>query len=495
MKPPLMLSPVPSSRVRPRNDEPVRSDGSYVLYWMVAARRTTWNFGLQHAVGLASELQKPLLVFEPLGCSYPYASDRLHRFVLEGMACNLSRVRQAGTATYYPYVEAGNRAGRGLLEALASQACAVVTDEFPTFFIPRMIEAVAPRLTVRLDQVDSCGILPLRVAPEPFTTAHSFRRFLHKNVLRHLEQLPDADPLGGIDLPLLDGLPAEVASRWPATDVAAMLETPGSLDALPIDHHVEPVESVGGTEEAEQRVDSFLRYRLSRYCEYRNAPDEEAASGLSPWLHFGHVSPHQVVRAILDQEDWSPEKINEERRGSKEGWWGLSADAEAFLDQLITWREVGFNMCWHRQDHDRYESLPGWARQTLKQHAGDTRKHVYELEEFENAQTHDELWNAAQRQLVREGRMHNYLRMLWGKKILEWTASPEQALRTMIQLNDKYALDGRDPNSYSGICWVLGRYDRPWGPERPVFGKIRYMSSDNTRRKLPLEEYLHRYGR
>lgn len=173
----------------------------------------------------------------------------------------------------------------------------------------------------------------------------------------------------------------------------------------------------------------------------------------------------------------------------------MSADAEAFLDQVVTWREVGFNMAWHRADHDRYESLPGWARQTLREHAGDRRQHLYGIEELENARTHDGLWNAAQRQLVREGRMHNYLRMLWGKKILEWSVSPQEAMRAMIHLNDKYALDGRDPNSYNGIGWVLGRYDRAWGPERPVFGKIRYMSSDNTRRKLPVEEYLGRYGR
>jgi deoxyribodipyrimidine photo-lyase len=172
----------------------------------------------------------------------------------------------------------------------------------------------------------------------------------------------------------------------------------------------------------------------------------------------------------------------------------MSAEAEAFLDQLITWRELGFNCCHMREDYDRYESLPAWARKTLAEHQGDARPHRYSLEEMEAARTYDPLWNAAQTQLVREGQMHNYLRMLWGKKILEGTSSSQEALRVMIELNNRYALDGRDPNSYSGIFWCLGRYDRPWGPERPIFGKVRYMSSANTARKLHVKEYLRKYS-
>jgi deoxyribodipyrimidine photo-lyase len=164
------------------------------------------------------------------------------------------------------------------------------------------------------------------------------------------------------------------------------------------------------------------------------------------------------------------------------------------LDELITWREIGYNICSKRNDFDEYESLPEWARQTLAEHAADHRPYVYDLGEFESATTHDPLWNAAQNQLAREGRIHNYLRMLWGKKILEWSESPRDALATMIELNNKYALDGRNPNSYSGIFWVLGRYDRAWGPERPIFGKIRYMSSDNTARKVRVREYIEKYA-
>ena len=172
----------------------------------------------------------------------------------------------------------------------------------------------------------------------------------------------------------------------------------------------------------------------------------------------------------------------------------MSEASESFLDQLITWRELGFNMCWQRQDYDRYESLPDWSKKTLEIHEGDPREYLYALDELESGRTHDPLWNAAQMQLVREGWIHNYLRMLWGKKILEWSRTPRRALQYMIELNDKYALDGRDPNSYSGIFWILGRYDRPWGPERPIFGKIRYMSSKSTARKVSVQNYIKEYA-
>jgi deoxyribodipyrimidine photo-lyase len=172
----------------------------------------------------------------------------------------------------------------------------------------------------------------------------------------------------------------------------------------------------------------------------------------------------------------------------------MSAPTEAFLDQLVTWRELGFNMCALRPDHREFESLPPWARRTLEEHAGDPRPSRYDFAAFEAGRTHDPLWNASQAELRRDGRIQSYLRMLWGKKILEWSDSPREALAIMLELNDRYALDGRDPNSVSGIFWVLGRYDRAWGPERPIYGNIRYMTSDSARRKLRLRRYLERYG-
>ncbi|MCA9205290.1 MAG: deoxyribodipyrimidine photolyase, partial [Planctomycetales bacterium] len=237
----------------------------------------------------------------------------------------------------------------------------------------------------------------------------------------------------------------------------------------------------------------FLKARLGRY-EERNDPAADSASGLSPYLHFGHISSHQIFAAVTSHDNWSPEKISDKATGSSEGWWGASPAVESFLDELITWREVGYNFCSQRDDYDQYDSLPDWALETLDQHRGDRRQFTYSLDEFAQSATHDELWNAAQRQLVQDGRIHNYLRMLWGKKVLEWTAHPRDALEILIELNNRYALDGRNPNSYSGIFWCFGRYDRAWGPERPIFGKVRYMSSENTWRKINVKDYVRRYG-
>jgi deoxyribodipyrimidine photo-lyase len=264
--------------------------------------------------------------------------------------------------------------------------------------------------------------------------------------------------------------------------------------SIPIDHDVRPVDQKGGFSEARQILEAFVEERLSSYVEKRNQPEEEGPSGLSPYLHFGHVSAHQIFHAVMEKEKWFFDRLSDRADGRRSGWWGMGEAAEAFLDQLITWRELGFNMCWQQDDYDRYESLPAWALETLKTHEMDEREYIYSLEEFDKGKTHDPLWNAAQLQLQREGRIHNYLRMLWGKKILQWTASPRKALRVMIELNNRYALDGRDPNSYSGIFWVLGRYDRAWGPQRPIFGKIRYMSSKNTARKVRVKNYIKEYA-
>ena len=191
----------------------------------------------------------------------------------------------------------------------------------------------------------------------------------------------------------------------------------------------------------------FLEKRLSLYSEQRNEPELFVASGLSPFLHFGHLSVHEIFPELIQREKWQPKKLSLRTNGSREGWWNMSAAAESFLDELITWREVGYNFSSHRDNYDKYESLPDWVRNTLKEHARDERDHVYTLEQFEYAKTHDPLWNAAQTQLVREGRIHNYLRMLWGKKILQWSRSPQEAARIMIHLNNKYGLDESHPES------------------------------------------------
>jgi deoxyribodipyrimidine photo-lyase len=466
--------------------------GRYVLYWMTAARRATHNFALDRALELALDLGRPLVILEPLRCGYAWASDRHHRFVLQGMADN--RRAFAGTSVlYHPYVEPAVGHGKGLLARLAQDACAVVADESPAFFLPRMVEAARAQVPVRFERVDSVGLLPLRAADRVFSTAYAFRRFLQRELKIHLGQRPSADPLESLALPALASLPEEVTTRWPAAGDELLAAEPDALARLPLDHEVGPAPLDGGARAGLATLLSFVEQRLPRYAEGRNQPTDDASSHLSPYLHFGHVSPHQVLELLAAREDWSHEALPDGGSGARAGWWGMSPEAEGFLDELVTWRELGHVTAHLRPDCERYESLPAWAQQTLDDHADDPREHLYDLDALEHACTHDELWNAAQRELVRTGRMHNYLRMLWGKKILEWSASPRHALAYMLELNNKYALDGRDPNSTSGITWVLGRYDRAWGPERPIFGKIRYMSSKNTARKLRVREYLARW--
>jgi deoxyribodipyrimidine photo-lyase len=371
----------------------------------------------------------------------------------------------------------------------------VVTDEFPCFFLPRMVAAAGAKLAVRLEAVDSCGLLPIRLADKSHPTAYSFRRFLQRNAEAVLGELAAEAPLERAELPVLPALPAAITRRWPAADARSLEEPASLLAALPIDHSVPRVSVLrGGHRAAGKRVATFVEGALSRYGDERSHPDAAVASGLSPWLHFGHIATQRILKAVAEAEGWDGMPRGEQRNGSREGFWGISPSGEAFLDELITWRELCFNTALTLPDYHRYASLPGWAQKTLGQHAGDPRPRLYDLATLEGAGTYDPVWNAAQRELVRDGRMQNYLRMLWGKKILEWSATPEEALERALHLNNKYAIDGRDPNSYGGVFWVFGRYDRPWAPERPIFGTIRYMTSDSAQKKLRMKGYLAAHG-
>jgi deoxyribodipyrimidine photo-lyase len=379
--------------VRSLNRAPLRPGRRFVLYWMTSFRRLQSNFALDRAVEHARTLERPLLVLEALRVGYPYASDRLHAFVLEGMAGHLEAL-EGGPAGYYPYVERTPGGGAGLLEALAREACVVVGDDWPCLFVPAMQAAAARRLDVALEVVDSNGLYPMRATTRVFTTAHSFRVHLQKELPRHLGQQPRPAPLARLRLPPPPRVPPAVLERWPAA-TRAELRDPAALCArLPIDHQVAPVALTGGEAEAGRRLGRFTAERLADYELARNLPEVDGTSTLSPYLHFGHLSTHQVLAAIAGREGW----------------------------------------------------------------------------------------------------FHGYLRMLWGKKILEWSQTPRQALATMEALMGRYALDGRDPVSWAGYLWVLGRFDRAWGPERQIFGKVRYMSSENTARKVPVKQFLRRHG-
>ena len=347
---------------------------------------------------------------------------------------------------------------------------------------------------MRFEQVDGNGLLPMRAATDTFTTAYAFRRFLQRTLPAHLGVRPSADPLR--NLPPATGtiVPDDVLRRWPRAD-AGLLAGTGGLAALPIDHDVAPAAMRGGTAAADAALGTFLSAGLPAYAEGRNDPEQDVTSGLSPYLHFGHLSSHEVVHAVLQREGWLGD-LTRRASGAREGWWGVGAGGRGVSRPA---RHLARARLQHVRPAPRRLRPVRVAARVGPSHARGARRrrsreHVYTLAELEAGRTHDPLWNAAQRQLAREGRIHNYLRMLWGKKILEWTASPEEALAVMIELNNRYALDGRDPNSYSGIFWVLGRYDRPWGPERAVFGTVRYMSSANTARKMRVKGYIQRYA-
>lgn len=486
--------PVPAVRIRALNDRQVDPGRAYVLYWMTAFRRLTANFALERAVEIARDTGRPLLVFEPIRVDYPFASDRLHRFVLDGMAEH-AQALQGSPVTYFPYVEPSSAAAHGLLRDLASRAVAVVADDYPCFFLPRMLESAARQVDARLECVDSNGLLPVRETSRTFVTALSFRAHMQRSLPAQIEAWPATLNLRDLPVPAADLIPASTRRRWPPASPGDLANPDSVLPRLPIDHSVSSVPLKGGTTAASAHLRRFLNETLPLYADKHSHPDDEATSRLSPWLHFGHISAHQVFEAVMTHERWTSRSLGRASGGKRAGWWGVSAGADAFLDQLITWREIGFNMCVTRPaDYWTFESLPIWALATLEIHSIDTRTPLYSENELAEARTHDAVWNAAQRQLVRDGWMHNYLRMLWGKKILEWTASPREALDTMTRLMNRYALDGRDPNSYSGYAWTLGRYDRPWAPERAIFGTVRYMSSTNTVKKLRMKNYLHTYG-
>ncbi|HKE01507.1 MAG TPA: deoxyribodipyrimidine photolyase [Planctomycetota bacterium] len=461
---------------------------------MIAARRARSSFALDRAIEWARELDRPLVVLEALRAGYAHASDRLHRFVLDGMRDN-ARAFAPTPILHHPYVERRSDAGKGLLSALARQACVVVTDEFPCFFLPKMVAAAARAIDAHLEVVDGNGLLPLAATSRSFTAAVHFRRWAQKELPAHLAHFPVAEPLSRLRLPELGRLPADVARRWPRASDRLLDGDAAALRELPIDHEVPPVRMRGGSRAAHAALRSFVRDRLDEYDARRGEPEANGTSRLSPYLHFGHLGVHEVVRAVLAHERWSPSKLAPRATGSRDGWWGVSAPAEAFLDELVTWRELGYHHCARRpRDYDRYEALPAWARATLEVHARDPRPHVYSRADIEAGATHDPVFNAAQGQMRREGWFHNSLRMLWGKKILEWSRTPRAALATMEVVMNRWSLDGRNPNSYTGYLWSLGGFDRPW-PERAIYGRVRAMMSASLARKVSLARYVAAYAR
>jgi len=483
-----------SYRVFKRNDKDVNKEGQYVLYWMQINRRLHYNYALEYAVAWANKLGKPLLIFEALSVDYPWRTARTHHFILQGMAEHHSILKDS-PYNYYSFLEKNAGDYPTLFMELASKACAVVTDEYPIFIMRKRNESIPKKLDVPYITVDSNGIIPMAVSKNAPYSAFIFRKTMQKHFKSCFEAAPKEYPLEDLKNRDAISLPEKITKTYPEAgqlydDISSFIST------LDIDQAVKPIKLHGSREAGLEKMNRFIEFDLTAYGEDRNDPDKKATSGLSPWLHFGKISEYEVVKKALEKQPsgWNLDQLSPQQ-GKRDGFFGGNAGIEAFLDEVITWREVGFHFAHHTPNYDQFESLPDWAQQTLLEHEADQREVIYTYEQLANSETDDDIWNAAQRQLVKEGIIHNYLRMLWGKKVLQWTPDVRTALEYLIKLNNTYAIDGRDPNSYSGIFWIFGRFDRAWGPERKIFGKIRYMTSDSTRKKIQLKEYLQLYGK
>ncbi len=444
-------------------------DADFVLYWMQMQRRAEFNDALNLAVEQANRRGLPVLVYEGIRHDYPHASDRLHTFLLENARGVGKRLKGKGIG-YVLYLERNAADRRKIVKRLARRAALVVTDDYPAFIIPghnRALARIAAEVDVTAIAVDGCGVVPLAEFPKREYAARTLRPKIHRLLPYYLVPGREAEPRRN-GTRLDPGVRDEDWRESVSTKVASCA----------VDRTVFPVSGhcPGGREAALAGLGRFLDRGLDRYDAKSNDPGLAVTSGLSPYLHFGMISAREVALTVRDARPRADRNV------------------AAFLEQLIVRRELAFNFCAREPRYNALEALPDWARKTLAEHDDDEREYVYSLREFEEARTHDPLWNACQDEIRLTGTMHNYVRMLWGKKILEWSKGHAEALRIMTHLNDKYGLDGRDPNSYTSFLWCFGLHDRAWG-ERPVYGKIRSMSSDATRRKVDAASYLERIDR
>jgi deoxyribodipyrimidine photo-lyase len=447
-------------RVRNLNGMGIRPAGKYVLYWSQMNRRVDSNHALAYAVDQANELGLPVLVYEGLTCTYPFANDRLHTFILEGVEETGRRLRELGIG-YVFYLRRCRADPDDAFYRLAGDAAAVVTDDYPTFVNLRHNQSVPAKLGVRMDAVDSSCIVPMNCMEKREWAAYTIRPKIQRLLPEYLHPAP----------------PLAVRNRYrakhPPFHTPVTAATVKQLVAsAEIDHSVAPSDTFrGGRRAAEEQLRRFVEERLRRYARGRNEPSARATSDLSPWLHFGRISSLEVALAVREYAD------------------AHKLIADEFLEELIVRRELAFNFTRFTAGYDSLESLPEWARRTMAAHRHDRREAVYSRDQFERAATHDDLWNATQKELLLRGKIHGYYRMYWGKKIIEWSPDYESALATMIWLHDRYALDGRDPNTYTNILWCFGLHDRPWF-ERPVFGTIRYLSRGGMDRKTNVRAYI-----
>ena len=442
------------------NDADINRQAQYVLYWMQMYKRTSHNHALTFAIRKANETKLPLVVYEGLKYYYPWANDRLHTFILEGVEEKKREFGQLGIR-YVFYLQKDEDSPKQTIARLAKEAACIVTDDYPCFIIPEHNRRIAERASVPVYLVDSNGIIPMCKFDKEEYAAYTIRPKIKKLLPDYLKPFAEESVE-------IDGSKLEV--DCPETMVTSE-NLPTLVAECSIDHSVKPSPIYhGGTSNGQKRLKRFIDEILPGYETTRNKPEIDGSSRLSSYLHFGYLSPLEIARAVQNSEAPETAKV-------------------AYLEELIIRRELSFNLTRHNRKYDSLESLPAWVHQTMRKHIDDDRPVVYSLEQLEAAETHDELWNASQREMVATGEMHNYVRMLWGKNVIAWTRSYEEAFAILEHLNNKYCLDGRDPNSYAGILWCFGKHDRPW-MERPVFGTIRYMTSASTGKKFDSRKYI-----
>jgi len=424
-----------------------------VVYWMSRDQRVADNWALLYAAELAQAAKVPLGVLFSLAPGFLGATIRQYDFMLQG----LEEVERTLSARRIPFFLLAGEPEEQVLSFMKKHRVGTLVTDFSPLRPHRTWKAnVAKRLQIPFYEVDAHNIVPHDVASEKrefaaATIRPKIHRFLPTFLDDHFTALKPRRPWEG---------------TVKHTDWKQVRE------GLQVDSAVEPIDwLIPGERAAQKMLDRLLDGGLARYASGRNDPTRSAQSNLSPYLHFGQLSAQRVAQEVLQHSTASEAR-------------------DAFLEELVVRRELSDNFCYHAPDYDTFNAFPAWAKKSLDLHRADKRSHIYTRAEFERAATHDPLWNAAQREMVQTGKMHGYMRMYWAKKILEWTATPEQALRVAIYLNDRYELDGRDPNGYTGIAWSIGGvHDRAWG-ERPVFGKVRYMSFDGCKRKFDVARYI-----
>ncbi len=462
------------SRTTDVNGKRARPEGAYVLYWMQSTQRVHENWALRAAIRAADKVRKPLVIHQGLDPTYPHASDRHTHHLLH--AARETAVRAGAAGFHYEFVLRRHRADdRRVLDRLAEHAYVVITDRFPTAGVDARTWRLAERIACRVLAVESACIVPSGVFTKAEWAARTIRPKLAK--LRDLsletveERAPRLSLSANVRALLHEAYAVEPLALREMSDDAIARE----IALCEIDHHVAPVHSVTpGASAAAARLHAFVSTRLPQYNERRNEAADDFTSHLSPDLHYGHIAAAEVVRAALASD-------------------APADDVSAFVDQVITWRELSYNWCLHTPNFDQLASLPDWIQRTMQAHAHDERPETYTLEQLDSAETHDPLWNAAQQQLLRSGIIHNYARMLWGKQIVRWAPTYEDARAWMFHLNDRYALDGRDPNSVGGIMWCLGLWDRSWG-NKPIWGGLRPMLTSRAGKKFDVGRYVRMWG-